>query len=320
MKILVVGPSWVGDMVMAQGLFMWLKKNVANLTLDVLSVPSCAPVLKRMPEVDHCIEADLRHGKLQLLEHIKIGRSLRGRYDKSILLRNSFKHSLIPRIARIPSIVTRKHLKGKTIPSTHKQFITLGLGKGEQVEDYESYNPCLIRDKESESCVAKKFSLELKRPVIALCPGAEFGPSKRWPAKHFAECAEVYLSQNKQVWLLGSKKDAQVAEEINQRVKGRCINFAGKTELLEAIDLLAMADAVIANDSGLMHIAAALNKSLVAIYGSTFEGKAPPLSKKAHSVFVDLPCRPCRKRVCPLNHYYCLTMIESKRVVEKITV
>ena len=159
---------------------------------------------------------------------------------------------------------------------------------------------------------------------MALCPGAEFGPSKRWPAEHFAEVAKAKIEQGLQVWLLGSEKDKESAETIVQLTNNQCRNFVGQTTLIEAIDLMSLSNTVVANDSGLMHLAAALNKKVIALYGSTPPEFAPPLCDSATSVSLNLPCSPCRKRTCPLypsghpEHTKCLTGIKPERILELI--
>ena len=155
------------------------------------------------------------------------------------------------------------------------------------------------------------------RPVIALCPGAEFGPAKQWPARHFADLARLLGNRGFAVWLLGSPKDKDIADEIGALAsdgEAAPVNLAGSTSLIEAVDLLSLATAVVANNSGLMHVAAALGRPVVALYGSTPSTVAPPLSGKARILERKLPCRPCFERVCPLGHLDCLNLIEASDV------
>ena len=151
---------------------------------------------------------------------------------------------------------------------------------------------------------------------MALCAGAEFGTAKRWLPEHYAATARHYLAQGWQVWLFGSPKDFEVSESINQMAGGGCVNLCGKTDLGEAIDLLACADGVVANDSGLMHIAAAVGCRVVAVYGSTDPKHAPPLSDTAEIATLNLSCSPCAQRECPLGHHDCMRKLPPEKVIE----
>jgi heptosyltransferase-2 len=154
--------------------------------------------------------------------------------------------------------------------------------------------------------------------ILALCPGAEYGPAKRWPAQYYAEVARHKIDQGWQVWLFGSEKDRADADQINKAASGLCTDFTGKTSLAEAVDLLSMVDVVVSNDSGLMHVAAALDKKLIAIYGSSDPGFTPPLNAKAQVISLNLYCAPCFKRECPLGHSNCLTGITPAQVLDAI--
>jgi heptosyltransferase-2 len=154
--------------------------------------------------------------------------------------------------------------------------------------------------------------------ILALCPGAEYGPAKRWPAQYYAEVARHKIDQGWQVWLFGSEKDRADADQINKAASGLCTDFTGKTSLAEAVDLLSMVNVVVSNDSGLMHVAAALDKKLIAIYGSSDPGFTPPLNAKAQVISLNLYCAPCFKRECPLGHSNCLTGITPAQVLDAI--
>ena len=153
-------------------------------------------------------------------------------------------------------------------------------------------------------------------PVLALCPGAEYGPAKRWPAAYFAEVAKDRLDQGWDVWLFGSHKDQAVAAEIQQLLGGRCIDLSGRTQLGEAIDLMSLAAVVVSNDSGLMHVAAALGRNLVALYGSSDPGFTPPLNDNARILRLGLSCSPCFQRECPLGHLKCLRDLDPSQVLQ----
>lgn len=365
-KILVVGPSWVGDMVMAQSLFIALKNTHPDCRIDVLAPSWTLSLLERMPEVSNAIVMPLPRGRFGLMERIKLGLSLRTEnYDQAILLPNSWKSALPPFFANIPIrtgyigecrwglLNDARKLDKKRLTMTVQRFVALGLPVDAPTPPV-CPAPALTISKDRQQAVTDKFKLTPSiaesapgRPtaytpsmaiaesapgrltaytpsmaikILALCPGAEYGPAKRWPAEHFAEVAKQKIDQGWQVWLFGSEKDKADAAEINKKASGLCTDFTGRTSLAEAVDLMSLANTVVSNDSGLMHVAAALDKKLIAIYGSSDPGFTPPLNAKAHIISLNLDCAPCFKRECPLGHNQCLTGIAPDRVLEHITI
>ncbi len=323
-------------MMMAQSLFMSLKRSYPGCQIDVLAPSWSLPLLERMPEVSKPIAMPLQHKQFGLMARAKIGVRLRSEhYGQAIILPNSWKSALIPFFAGIPKrtgfvgefrwglLNDPRQLDKKTLSMTVQRFVALGLPENARhPPDYDF--PRLSVYKAGQDAVIQKFGIKLTDKILVLCPGAEYGPSKRWPPGYFAEVAQAKIGQGWQVWLLGSEKDSEMATLISQQTQGQCRNFIGQTTLTEAIDLMSLADVVIANDSGLMHLAAALDKKVIAIYGSTPPGLALPLCAKAHIVSLNLPCVPCRKRVCPLypeghpNHTQCLSGIKPERILELI--
>ncbi|TAK64212.1 lipopolysaccharide heptosyltransferase II [Methylobacter sp.] len=331
-KILVVGPSWVGDMVMAQSLFIALKNSDPNCRIDVLAPAWTLSLLERMPEVSKAIVMPLPRGRFGLMERIKLGKSLRSEsYDQAILLPNSWKSALPPFFANIPVrtgyvgecrwglLNDARKLNKSLLTMTVQRFVALGLPVGAPMPP--AYPPPAITiSKDRQQAVIDKFKLTLSPGILALCPGAEYGPAKRWPPEYYAEVARHKIGQGWQVWLFGSEKDKADAAQINRAVSGLCTDFTGSTSLAEAVDLMSLADIVVSNDSGLMHVAAALGKKLIAVYGSSDPGFTPPLNGKAHIISLNLDCAPCFKRECPLGHSQCLTGITPDQVLEYITV
>ncbi len=333
MNILIIGPSWVGDMVMAQTLFVCLKRQYPDCQIDVLAPEWSRPLLERMPEVREALSFPLGHGALELATRRRIGQQLRGRYDQAILLPNSLKSALVPYFAGIPKrtgwrgelrfglLNDIRTLDKARYPLMIERFMALAYAPGADLpKPYPE--PRLAIDPASREAALERFGLTLDRPVLALCPGAEFGEAKRWPAGHYAKVADARLRQGWQVWLFGSQKDASGGEEIREWVTpgldDDVYNLAGRTSLAEAIDLLSCASAVISNDSGLMHVAAALDRPLVAVYGSTSPGFTPPLASQVEVVRLGLECSPCFDRTCRFGHYDCLRLLQPSQVQEAL--
>ena len=330
LKILIVGPAWIGDMVLAQSLFKVLRQRHPQSRLDILAPVWTHPLLSRMPEVDEAIAAPFAHGRFDLGARLMLGRALRARgYDRAIVLPNSWKSALVPWAARIPRrtgftgelryglLNDTRRLDVEKWPRTVDRFIALGLEAGATLPEIP--HPLLQTDIANAHAVLARLNREPpEAPVLVLCPGAEYGPAKRWPAEYFAEVANAKLTQAWEVWLLGSDKDAAITAAVQSLTQNRCLNLAGKTLLTEAIDLLALASAVVTNDSGLMHIAAALDRRLVAIYGSSDPRHTPPLGARATALYLDLPCSPCFKRECPLGHLKCLKDLHPALVLEAL--
>jgi lipopolysaccharide heptosyltransferase II len=329
-KILVIGPSWVGDMVMAQSLFMTLRQQNSLCSIDVLAPAWSFPLLERMPEVDKAVAMPLTHGQFGFLARRQLGHQLRNnQYNRAIVLPSSWKSALIPFFAGIPLrtgylgelrwglLNDTRRLDKQLLRMTVQRFVALGLQPDVGLPP-TCPTPKLTIDAKNQEKVQEKFGVTGQRKILALCPGAEYGPAKRWPATHYAELAREKLAKGWAVWLFGSAKDQPVTEEINRLSDSACHDFSGATSLGEAVDLMSMADAVVSNDSGLMHVAAALGKPLIAIYGSSDPGFTPPLNQDASILNLQLDCSPCFKRDCPLGHTRCLTEITPQQVSAKI--
>lgn len=301
MNILIIGPSWVGDMMMSHSLYQQLKKTYPECHIDVIAPNWCRALLSRMPEVRSAIEMPIGHGQFSLMQRYHLGKELRGQYDLAIVLPNSFKSVLIPLFAKIPQ---RRGWRGEMrygvlndlrsniadYPMMVQRYVALGYASDDvpSVETITFEYPYLSVDsatvQKTLSHFEKQTALAENRPAIGFCPGAEFGPAKRWPHYHYATLAEQLIKQGYQVQIFGSAKDKAVGDSIQQplpsELKRYCINLAGQTDLPQVIDLLSQCHAVVSNDSGLMHIAAALDKPLVALYGPTSPTYTPPLARK----------------------------------------
>jgi heptosyltransferase-2 len=323
--VLVVAPAWVGDMVMAQSLFAVLKRTHPGRPLHVLSPAATQPLLAFMPEVDRAIALPLRHGQLGLASRYRLGRALRAeRYDWAIVLPRAFKAALVPFFAgaerrtgyqgeaRYGLINDARRDPGHAAARTIDRFLALAGAAGPP--------PAPRLSVPAETVRAALGALALAAPdgrLLALGPGAEFGPSKRWPAEHFAALARAWQAQGGAVWLIGGPGDRAASAAIAASAPG-CLDLAGRTDLAQAVALLSLADAVVSNDSGLMHVAAALGRPQVALFGSSSPEITPPLSPHARALWLRLDCSPCFKRVCPLGHHRCLRDLTPAAVMQAL--
>jgi heptosyltransferase II len=330
-KILILGPAWVGDMVLAQSLFKTLKNNQPDCTIDVAAPAWTLPLLERMPEVSAAIPLPFKHGELAFWKRIGFGQSLKHKgYTQAIILTNSFKSALLPWAAGIAKrtsflgemrygLINDIRLLDKSkLKMTVQRFVSLGLATEASLPDPLPI-PSLVTNRQQAFNILNQLNIPASEsPILGLCPGAEYGEAKRWPAEHYAVVANAAIAKGWQVWLFGSDKDIPVTNQINQLTQNKCINLGGKTKLGEAIDLMALCHTIVSNDSGLMHVAAALDRKLVAIFGSSDPYHTPPMHPKAVIEYLKLDCSPCFERQCPLGHLNCLNMIKPDTITHKI--
>jgi heptosyltransferase-2 len=319
-RTLVISPNWIGDAVMAQPLLRLLKQAHPERPIDVLAPPQVVPVWRRIQEADEILVTPFRHRALQLGERVRYAKLLRQRgYGAAYVLPNTLKYALIPWLAGIPRRVGYKGemrygmlnvMHHDTPPRSMVPFYA-ALARDPKLPPPAPMRPHLVVGGEETEAVSRRLDLAQDRPLVLFAPGAEFGIAKRWPPAHYGALAERVVRQmpDVQVVLLGSPNDRETCEQVRAG-SGAALhavrNLAGETSLDDAIALTARAAAVVSNDSGLLHIASALNRPVVALYGSTDPDYAPPLSDIARTVSLRLPCSPCRKRECPLGHHDCM--------------
>ena len=330
-RVLIVAPSWIGDTIIAQPLFMRLKERDPGCEIDALAQPWVAPVLRAMPQVAQVIESPLRHGRFDLVLRWQLARRLAaGQYGEAIVLPNSWKSALLPFLAGISvrtgfvgesryGLLNRIHKLDRTkLPRQVDRYAQLAQPPGQALRQ-PLPQPQLGRDLVHETATLAALGLAEAREPIVFCPGAEYGPAKRWPAAYYAELARALGARGHAVWLLGSAKDAPVADEIVATSAGAAVSLCGRTSLVQALDLIGNACLVVTNDSGLMHVAAALGRPLVALYGSSSPDYTPPLSGKAAIIWRKPECSPCFERECPLGHFRCMKELTPDSVLETVT-
>jgi len=329
-KILVIAPSWVGDAMLMQPMLSRLKQRHPDSTIDVFSPPWTEGLLFSLAEVDDVIINPFPHGTLLLKNRYRLGKGLQKKqYDQAIVLPNSFKSALIPFFANIPvrtgyigemryKLLNDSRKLNKTkLPLMVERFAQLAETAGNDIPR-PLPNPKLEISPTTVNATLFKLGLSADNPVAIFCPGAEYGPAKRWPVSYFAETAQRLQQHGFEVWMIGSKKDQEQAEKIRSLGNPKCRNLCGSTNLGDAIALLSCANLVISNDSGLMHLAAALDKPLLALFGSSSPKFTPPLSSQAEVLNLNLKCSPCFKRECPLGHFNCMMQLTPELVWKKI--
>ena len=339
-RSLLVAPQWIGDAVMAQPLVALLAARGERLS--AIALPAMAPVLRAMPGIEEVIEAPFAHRRLDLGARLRLAARLRGRdFDRAYLLGNNLKSRLVPWLAGIGLRIgwrgeaagwmlshclredSREGLPG-TRPDMRLHYARLagdvpGRGLG---EPRLAHAPVVVRDvpqpllrlaQPEAARTAAQFGL--RPPYVALCPGAEYGPAKQWPAAHHAALAAMARQQGIQVVIVGSARERPVAASIVGQVAADprgLVDLCGSTTLLQAMQVLAAASGVVSNDSGLMHIAAALGRPTVGVYGSTDPRHTPPSARRSAALWLQLPCSPCFQRECPLGHLNCLRALDPQ--------
>jgi heptosyltransferase-2 len=340
MKILVIGPSWVGDMMMSQSLYRTLKAEYPSAEIDVMAPAWCRPLLARMPEVSQALAMPLGHGALGLGERRRLGHSLRAKgYDRAYVLPNSFKSALVPFFANVPQrtgwrgemryglLNDIRVLDKAAFPLMVQRYVALAYDKqriqrAADLPQLQLWPQLQVSDEEIAETTSA-FNLTDHRPIIGFCPGAEFGPAKRWPHYHYAALAQMLIDQGYQIALFGSAKDHDAGEQIRaalaEESRDFCRNLAGETQLEQAVILLASCQVVVSNDSGLMHVAAALNKPLIALYGPSSPDFTPPLSDKAKVIRLISGYHKVRKGDAGQGYHQSLIDIQPQQVLDALT-
>lgn len=305
MKTLIIAPSWIGDTIISQSLYITLKNIYPKMVIDVLAPKWSFPVLKHMPEINSSFISFIEHGKLNFKEQYRLSKMLKlQNYDQSFILPNSFLSACIPFFARIKKrtgwrgeiryglLNDMRILDKKLLPSMVLRYVALAYNKNYMKLKNFKYSvpfPKLKIDKNIKKHVMKKFILNTERLIIGLCPSSASNIKKRWPHYHYANLAITLIKQGYQIILFGSSQDYDLGKKImkffTKKEKKFCYNLTSSTTLEQAIYLLDSCCAVVSNDSGLMHISAALNRPLLALYGPTNPIFCPPLSSNSKVIY-----------------------------------
>ena len=333
MKILVVGSSWVGDSVISQSLFKIIHSKSEDIEIDVLSPKWTINIYERMNEISKTILLPFDHGEFRFKDRVELGKSLEVKnYDQAIVLPNSLKSSLVPFFAGIPLrtgwrgemryflLNDVRKLNKINLPRMVDRFVALGLKEQDKIPSDIPY-PSLVGNNVNIKKLSSSHGIDLNKPLISLCPGAEFGPSKRWPSEYYAEVANDFLSRDWQVLLLGSQNDVPIGKEIEMYSdqSDKVFNLIGKTQLVDTVDILKESKLVLCNDSGLMHIAASVDVPLVALYGPTSPEFTPPLSSKAKVIRKSKGYKKLRRGDLEGGYHQSLKDIKPKEVLSVLS-
>ncbi|VAW90312.1 ADP-heptose--lipooligosaccharide heptosyltransferase II [hydrothermal vent metagenome] len=327
-RILVVGPSWVGDMVMAQSLFITLQQRYPSALIDVVAPQWSGDLLGRMPEVNDTIEMPLGQGQFEPGVRYRLGQSLQMRhYDQAIIIPRSWKSAIVPAAAKIPQRIGYRGemrygllndirpLDKSVLTQTVQRYVSLGLASDASLPPDAIPPPHLTIDLANQSKLMAQFSLNIDLPVVGFMPGAEYGPAKCWPVEYYGELASRLIAKGYQVWLFGSPRDQPSCAAIAE-IAPLAVDLSGKTKLVDAVDLIALCKLVVCNDSGLMHIAAATGRHVVALYGSSTPDYTPPQTEQVDICYLGLSCSPCFERECPRGDLQCLRNITVDAIFE----
>jgi heptosyltransferase-2 len=335
-KYLIISPSWLGDLIMAQSLFITLKQQEPDCQIDIYAPQYTFPILDRMPQLTNKIVNPFMHGSFNLKERFAEGKKLRNyHYDCVIVLPNSFKSALIGLFAKIP---LRRGFKGESryfvindmrsnkhdFPKMVERYVSLAYStsKVKTAKDLPIFNYPSLETKPLSKELISRLRLDISRKILILGCGANYGPTKLWPTEFFAQVSSWWISKGGSVVALGSKKDAETASRIQKDVdksyQSYFFNIAGQTSLVEALDIIGQAKCAVCNDSGLMHTVAAADKPQICIFASTSTQYTPPLSNKAICLESTVKCHPCFKKTCRYNTYECLKQIRPEQVIEKL--
>lgn len=326
-KILVRSTNWIGDAVMTTPAVRTIRQNFPGAEITLLAYPWVADIFRASPHVDRIVLYDKKGKHRGIPGLVRLSRELgREGYDLAILLQNAFEAALIAFLARIPARAGYRR-DARALLLTHGVTIRREVRKKHQVHYYQG----LMRDlglccgpdelflqlPAETRRWAKNFLLSLEAGrVVGLNPGAAYGPAKRWPAEKYAALAgRLHSETGATLLVFGTKDDAEAARIIKKAVPEHVVDLTGKTSLAEAMALIECCGAFVTNDSGLMHVGAALNIPLVAIFGSTDAVATGPFSEKAIVLKKELDCSPCLKTHCKTD-FECMRAITVDEVLE----
>ncbi|TMJ04771.1 MAG: lipopolysaccharide heptosyltransferase II [Alphaproteobacteria bacterium] len=326
--ILIVPYMWIGDFVRCHTVVKLLKARFPARPVDVLSTTLCTPLADYMPELRQAIVVDLPRKRLSFAEHKALAARLeREGYGTALVMPRTWKAALAPFLAGIPErigwlgewrfgLVNDLRFGERKLPRMVDQCAALALPAHATLPDTWPLPELRVPAAEVAGWRERIGLAEAGRPIVALAPGA-VGPSKRWPGAAYGELARRLLAQGNGVWVVGGPAEASLVRIIRDGAPE--VRDLTGTDLRNAILALAAADVAVSNDSGLLHVAAAIGTPTIGIFGPTSPWHWAPLNPIAAAVQQDietLPCQPCHKPTCRMRHHRCMRDISPEHVLE----
>jgi len=323
--ILIVPYMWIGDFVRCHSVVKLLKQRFPDRPVDMLATTLCAPLADYMPGLRQAIVADLPRGRLALAQQRSLAqRFKREGYGSVLVMPRTWKSALAPFFAGIPQrigfvgegrfiLINELRFGERELPRMVDRCAALALPAGAKMPDGWPQPELRVPTAAAEAWRRERGLSPDSRPVVALAPGA-VGPSKRWPSAAYGELCRRLLAAGLAVWVLGGPGEKALASEIVGDSEAR--DLTGH-DLRDAILALASAAVAVSNDSGLLHVAAAVGTPSIGIFGPTSPWHWAPLNPLAATIAAqsELPCRPCHKPVCRLGHHRCMRDIPADDVL-----
>ncbi len=323
--ILIVPYMWIGDFVRCHSVVKLLNTRFPDRPVDMLATTLCAPLADYMPGLRQAIVVDLPRSRLALAEQFALGKRLKQEgYGTALVMPRTWKSTLAPFLAGIPErtgfagearffLLNDVRFGERALPRMVDRCAALALPNGAELPQQWPVPQLIVPGDDVEAWRKKRGLNADARPVVALAPGA-VGPSKRWPSAAYAQLARRLMADGLAVWVLGGPDEKGLAAEIVANTPAR--DLTGH-DLRDAILALAAASAAVSNDSGLLHVAAALGTPSIGVFGPTSPWHWAPLNPLAGTIetTTELPCRPCHKPVCRLVHHRCMRDIPPEQVL-----
>jgi heptosyltransferase-2 len=328
--ILLVPYMWIGDFVRCHTVVKLLKARAPERPVDLLTTTLCAPLVDYMPGVRAGIVCDLPRNRLSLSEHRALAQRLRAAdYATALIMPRTWKSALAPYLAGIPErigflgegrVILLNDIRygEKKLPRMIDRCAALAMPKDASPPKKLPAPELNVQRANAQAWRIRNGIEDDGKPVVAFAPGA-VGPSKRWPVAAYAEVARELATQGFKIWILGSPNESQLAGEI-VRAAGPAARDLTSPDLRNAILALKLAHAAVSNDSGLLHVAAAIGTPSIGIFGPTSPWHWAPLNPLAATIETasDLPCRPCHKPTCRLKHHRCMRDIPAAQVIDAL--
>lgn len=313
--VLIVPYMWIGDFVRCHTVVRLLRERWPVRPVDMLATTLCAPLTRYMPGVRRAVVVDLPRKRLALRQHRMLAERLK-EYGTALIMPKTWKSALAPFLAGIPEriglvgearfvLLNDLRFGGGKLPRMIDECASLALPAGAEVPAQWLAPQLKVPTAEIAAWRQSRGLADQSRPAVALAPGA-VGPAKRWPAASYAALCRRLLAEGFAVWVLGGPAEKSLAQQI---IGGTQALDLTNPDLHEAILSLAAASAAVSNDSGLLHVAAALGTPTVGVFGPTSPWHWAPLNPLAATIQArsQLPCRPCHKPLCRLGHHRCMT-------------